>query len=423
MVHSQSIPPKVASEHPKRWHRVVGACLMNLAFGNVYGWSVFVAPLEREFGWKRAETSMVFTLAIFMTAFMSWFSGWIYDRRGPSISAFGGALLGSAGFFFSAYAHTLGQLYLLFGIVGGLGAGLGCTVIIAVLSKWFPDRRGLAVGISVGAFSASSAIFGPLAGAVLIPRYGIGNTFKIMGLIFFLMTMAGALLLKDPPRSEPAATRSLGANPSQPQFTPKEMFQHPTFYFMWIGYALGSASGLMVISQIVPYLSSRGIDSRSVASIVLILGAAASIVGRVLAGWLSDAWGRLPMLRLIVALSAAAMPMLYGAGHAIVVVYGTVALVYFCYGAQFCINAATCADFWGTKHVGMNYGIVLTAWGVGGVIGPRIAGVLFDRNHDYRIAFLSASALGVAALICEFLARRPVPSNHGSAEVLIANAS
>jgi OFA family oxalate/formate antiporter-like MFS transporter len=179
----------------------------------------------------------------------------------------------------------------------------------------------------------------------------------------------------------------------------------------------------MAISHMVPYLFSRGIDSRSVASIVLILGAAASIVGRILSGWLSDAHGRLPVLRLIVAMSAVSMPVLYGAGRNITVIYGAVALVYFCYGAQFCINAATCADFWGTKHVGLNYGIVITAWGVGGIIGPRIAGIIFDRNHNYRMAFLTASALGIIALICEFLARRPVPSKSEAVDRLIATVS
>jgi OFA family oxalate/formate antiporter-like MFS transporter len=385
---------------------------MNLAFGNIYAWSVFVAPLEKQFGWKRADTSMVFTIVICMTAFTSWLSGWIYDKKGPSFCAFAGGILASLGFFLSSFARTLPDLFLYFGVIGGLGAGLGCTVIVSVLAKWFPDKRGLATGIIVGAFSASSAIFGPLAGSVLIPHYGIAATFEILGVAFFLMTMTGALMLKNPPRGyRPTgwtADASPKASPSIYQFTSLEMLQTSAFYFMWLGYAFGSAAGLMVISQLIPYLSSRGLATRSVAAAVLVLGAIASIFGRVLSGWMSDKLGRLYVLRLMVAVSAVAMPVLYTAGTDAALVYAAVAVVYFCYGTQFSVNAATCADFWGVRHVGLNYGLFITAWGVGGIIGPRLGGVLYDRQHNYQSAFLWAGALAAIALLFELLAKRPI---------------
>jgi OFA family oxalate/formate antiporter-like MFS transporter len=410
----------------RRWLPLLGGIVMNLAFGNIYAWSVFVAPLEKQFGWKRADTSMVFTIAICMTAFMSWLSGSISDRWGPSFCAFAGGILASAGFFLSAFARTLPALLLCFGLIGGLGTGLGCTVIIAVLAKWFPDKRGLAMGLAVGAFSASSAVFGPFAAAVFIPRYGIAATFEILGIIFFGLTMAGALLLKDPPRAylSPGWTPRPNerAAPAVCQFTPREMLKTSSFYWMWFGYALGCASGLMVISQLIPYLNSRGIDNRSVAIAVLILGAAASIAGRVCSGWMSDALGRLYVLRLTVAASAIAMPVLYATGTSVVLLYATVALVYFCYGTQFSVNAAACADFWGTRHVGLNYGIFITAWGVAGIIGPRIGGVLYDRNHNYHSAFLSAGILAGLALLCELIAKRPESPLEKNTGILIAEA-
>lgn len=409
------------SEHSnrldRRWRQLLGGIVMNLAFGSLYAWSVFVAPLEKHFGWKRADTSMVFTIAVCMTAFMSSLSGWIYDRWGPSFCAFSGGILSSLGFFLSSFARTLPNLFLYFGVIGGLGTGLGCTVIISVLAKWFPDKRGFAIGLIVGAFSISSAIFGPLAGVILIPHYGYAETFKILGAIFFAMTMSGALLLKDPPKGyRPAGWApdlSKRASPSIYEFTPREMLRSISFYLMWLGYAFGCAAGLMVISQLIPYLSSRGINNRTVATTVFVLGAIASLLGRVMSGWMSDVLGRLYILRLAVAASAIAMPILYETGTNLVVLYGAVVAVYFCYGTQFSVNAATCADFWGVKHVGLNYGIFITAWGVAGLIGPRVGAVLYDKHHDYHSAFFSAGVLGAIALSFELLARRPkAPLKH-----------
>jgi OFA family oxalate/formate antiporter-like MFS transporter len=403
------------SEHSthvnQRWWRLLGGMMMNLAFGSVYAWSVFVAPLEKQFGWKRANTSMVFTIVICMTAFMSSLSGWIYDRWGPSFCAFAGGLLSSSGFFLSAYAHTLPALLLSFGVIGGLGCGLGCTVIISVLAKWFPDRRGLAIGLTVGAFSASSALFGPLAATLLIPRYGYAATFQILGIIFCAMTMTGAIFLKNPPigyrPSGWVPDFSGKASPSLYDFTPREMLTSITFYLLWLGYAFGCAAGLMVISQLVPYLSSRGITNQTVTVTIFILGAVASLLGRILSGWMSDVLGRLYVLRLMVAASAIAMPLLFLAGTHLAVLYGAIVAVYFCYGTQFSVNASTCADFWGVRHIGLNYGIFITAWGVAGIIGPRLGSVLYDAHHNYRAAFFSAGLLGAIALLFELLARRP----------------
>src|SRR6185369_319356 len=124
-----------------RWKVLFGGFLMDLAFGNVYGWSVFVAPLEKQFGWKRADTSMVFTITIFVTGITFLLSGWMYDKWGPKIPAYTGAVLGSLGFFLSAYTHSLFYLYFVFGVMGGFGSGLGCAVVIPVAGKWFPDKR------------------------------------------------------------------------------------------------------------------------------------------------------------------------------------------------------------------------------------------------------------------------------------------
>ena len=175
-----------------RWWRLVGGLLMNLALGTLYGWSVFVAPLEAQFGWKRAETSMVFTIAVIVFALSFVVAGRIQDKFGPLPCSLTGGILVSLGFYLCSYTTSLAYLYICFGVIGGLGNGFGYATPIPVMAKWFPDKRGLAVGLAVGGYGAGSAIFGPLAQLKLIPAYGLPATFRILGAIFLVMTIIGA---------------------------------------------------------------------------------------------------------------------------------------------------------------------------------------------------------------------------------------
>src|SRR6266581_2630657 len=194
-----------------RWWRVAGGLMMNLALGTLYGWSVFVAPLEKQFGWKRADTSMVFTIAVVVFALTFVLAGRIQDKFGPIYCSLAGGILVSLGFYLCSYTTSLNYLFVCFGVIGGLGNGFGYATPIPVMAKWFPDKRGLAVGLAVGGYGAGSAIFGPLAQLKLIPNYGLHATFQILGAIFFVMTMIGALLLKNPPPGYKAPGRATAA--------------------------------------------------------------------------------------------------------------------------------------------------------------------------------------------------------------------
>jgi len=394
-----------------RWWRVVGGMSMNLALGSLYAWSVFVAPLEKEFGWKRAQTSNVFTIAVVVFALTFIVAGRLQDKFGPFWVSLTGGVLVSLGFFLCAYTHSLNYLYVCFGVIGGLGNGFGYATPIPVMAKWFPDKRGLAVGLAVAGYGGGSAIFGPLANLKLIPAYGVHTTFMILGVIFLFMTVIGAFLLHNPPVGyRPAgwvpapAAKAAGTTY---EFSPGEVLQTPAFYFMWVAYALGTSAGLMVISQLVPFGKSVGIPSASLITMSLVVAAIGNAAGRILSGWMSDAIGRLNVLRLMIAISMIAMPILYQVGGNVTLLYTTVFVVYWCYGTQLSVNGSTAADFWGTKNAGINYGMLFTAWGVAGIIGPRIAGVLFDKYKNYQQAFYWAAGLAAVALICELAAKRP----------------
>jgi OFA family oxalate/formate antiporter-like MFS transporter len=392
-----------------RWLPVAGGVMMNLALGTFYAMSVFLLPLEKEFGWTRAQTSWVTTIGIVMIA--SWYviAGWIHDRRGPRLVAAIGGTLFSLGLFLASYTSSLFMFYMTAGVIAGTGSGFGYVVPTSVGSKWFPDKRGLIVGFMVGGYGAGSGIFGPIASSLIV-SHGWRGTFRILSVLFFAMTMIATWLVRNPP----AGYRPAGWDPTKVKAASRpgadvlagDMVRTQTFWALWIAYCLGTTAGTMVISQLVPFARAAG-HSAAVAAFALTVGAIGSASGRVLSGWLSDHVGRLNTLRALLLVSALAMPALFLLREDLTLFYALLLLVYYCYGTQLSVYASTSADFYGTKNVGFNYGLLLLAWGAAGVLGPFLGGRVYTATGDYRSAFFIAAGLSLAALATLALARNP----------------
>jgi OFA family oxalate/formate antiporter-like MFS transporter len=393
-----------------RWLPVVGGVCMNLALGSLYAWSVFVLPLEQEFGWTRAQTSWTFTIAIVTFAASFVVAGRIQDLRGPRVCATIGGTLVGLGFVLSSFTSSLTYLYTMFGVVVGLGNGFGYATPVPVASKWFPDKRGLVVGLMVGGYGAGSAIIGPVATS-LIGSVGWRPTFQILGALFFGMGMIGAWLLRNPPAGyqppgwRPAMSGAAGQRVAR-DYSASDMLKTRTFYALWVAYCLGTTAGLMIISQLVPFARAAGL-SAAAATFAITIGAVGNAGGRILSGWLSDRLGRLTTLRVMVLLSAVAMPTWYVLREEALLFYILAVVVYWCYGTQLSVFASTTADFYGTRNLGMNYGLLFSAWGVAGVIGPMIGAQVFDLFRDYRYAFYAAGALALVAFGSLAVARPP----------------
>lgn len=392
-----------------RWLPVVGGLLMNLALGSLYAWSVFVPPLEQEFHWTRSQTSWVYTVAVVSFALTFIAAGRLQDLKGPRICAFTGGILVSLGFFLASMTSSLLTLYIFFGLIVGIGNGFGYATPTPVASKWFPDKRGLVVGMMVGGYGAGQALFGTLAGAFLVPALGWRTTFQVLAGIFLVMTMTGASLLKNPPAGyqPPNWTPAKAAATNRKDVTTAEMLATPTFYYLWIAYALGTTAGQMAISQLIPFARSAGLAA-AIATYSLIVTSAGNVGGRILSGYFSDKFGRLSVLKTMVIISAVAMPALYVMRMQMLLFFVLVAVVYWCYGTQLSVFASLTADFYGTRHLGMNYGLLFTAWGFAGILGPAIAGRVFDTFGDYQYAFFSAAVFAVLAFLSLQKARQPV---------------
>ena len=391
-----------------RWWRVVGALLMNLSLGSLYAWSIFVAPLEKEFGWNRAQTSWVFTIAIFVFGMSFVLAGRLQDRLGPlPISIIGGVLLGS-GLMLASFTNSLPWIFLTLGVIMGFGNGFGYATPIPVLSKWFPDRRGLAVGLAVAGYGAGSAILG-IIGPPMLKDLGWRGTFLWLGFGYFVATLIGSFLLKNPlpgwkPAGwAPAANTKVAATVRD--FSPIEMAKTRQFPLMWLAYALGASAGLMTISQLVPFAKSVGLPATA-ATLTLLIAAAGNASGRILSGYLSDHIGRLQTLRLMIFVSALLMPLIANVTQ-LVFVYALIFAVYYCFGTLLSVFPSTTADFFGTKNLGVNYGWVFTAYAIAGIVGPKIGGSMFVKYNNYTVAFYTAGVLAIIAFIAILFAHRP----------------
>jgi MFS transporter, OFA family, oxalate/formate antiporter len=404
--------PKDSIRHddPPRWPALVGGGLLNIALGTYYAWSVFVPALEKEFGWTRTQTSTVATIDMVMLASSFLVAGMLQNRIGPRAVATIGGLLYSSGLFLASYTQSLTTLYLTWGVMVGIGLGFGYLAPITVGSKWFPNHRGLVNGLAIGIFAAGSGLFGSIAGR-LVDNIGWRSTFQVLAGLFFLFTMVGAYLMKDPPAGyvPPEASGAIsGKRPKahHADVPTSDVLRTPGFYLLWFAYALGTTAGTMVISQLVPFARASGFSAQN-AAFAITIGAIGSASGRFLSGWMSDHFGRLFTLRAMIVVSMLATPSLYVFREQAVLFYALLFFVYYCYGTQLSVYTALAGDFYGTKYLATNYGVLLLAWGFAGVLGPLIGARVFVSTGTYQYAFFGSAGLALAALVLLTIVRPP----------------
>src|SRR5471032_3113482 len=220
-----------------RWVIAIAGVFLQMALGAVYAWSVFRAPLAKQFGWSISEITLTFTISIFVLGFAAFFGGLWLNRKGPRIVALTGGALYGLGVFLASFTHNLSWLYISYGVIGGIGLGFAYIVPVAVLVKWFPDRRGLITGIAVGGFGAGALVTAPLA-THLIQSVGVLNTFAYLGIAYLIVTVAGGLFMHNPPDGwKPAGwtpTRSETSHRAGHDYTLSEALRTWQLYALWL---------------------------------------------------------------------------------------------------------------------------------------------------------------------------------------------
>jgi OFA family oxalate/formate antiporter-like MFS transporter len=369
-----------------RWLLAGAGVLMQLAFGGIYAWSVFRDPLVKAFGWSISEVTFTFSIAILVLGFAAFFGGLWMRRVGPrTVGVVAGICYGLGVALSSLSAGGIWVLYLSFGVLGGLGLGLGYIVPVATLVKWFPDRRGFITGLAVAGFGAGALLTAPVASA-LIERLGVLQTLGILGIVYLVMVVAGASVMSNPPPDwAPKGWQSAAKKEAQSvtgDRTLQQALSNWRWYALWGILFLNVAAGISIISQAAPMAREiSGVPPLVAATMVGIISIANG-AGRLLWAWLSDSLGR-PRVFLIMFLLQAALFFVMPAQRNFVLLVTSAFLILSCYGGAFGTMPAFATDYFGPKFVGSIYGLMLTAWGFGGLFGPLLIARIREATGSY----------------------------------------
>jgi OFA family oxalate/formate antiporter-like MFS transporter len=369
--------------------------------------------LVLQWHWKAAQASLPFTISATSFALMMIFAGRWQDKIGPRYVAMLGGIILGLGLIASSFAKTPEMMLVTFGLVGGLGIGLGYSATTPPSIKWFPPaKKGLITGLVVSGVGLAAVYIAPLT-QYLLKATSISNTFMILGLgTIVLVSLLSQVLANPPAGYTPAVSVTPGrvaakAPSARPNLDWHEMLRTGQFYQLWLMFVLAASAGLMIISQVALIAKDQAhIDKLGYAPVAIL--AIFNTLGRVVSGFLSDRIGRTNTMVLAFVLQAVNMFAFIHYTTPALLIFGA-AFTGLCYGTIFTLFPATTADYYGVKNLGVNYGLVFTGFGVAGVIGPMLGGRIRDTFGNYHNAFTIAAFMLLAGAMLAFILKSPKP--------------
>jgi OFA family oxalate/formate antiporter-like MFS transporter len=397
-----------------RWVIATAGVFLQVALGAVYAWSVFRIPLAKQFGWSIPEVTLTFTISIFVLGIAAFFGGLWLNRRGPRIVALTGGVLYGLGVFLASFSDRgLWWLYLSYGVIGGVGLGFGYIVPVAVLVKWFPNRRGLITGIAVGGFGAGALITAPVA-TRLIQTVGVLHTFAYLGIAFLIVTVVSGAFMQNPPEGwKPAGwspTATQAAQRAKRDYTLPEALATWQWWALWFLLFLNTSAGISVISQEAPMFQELARVSAAVAAGMVGVVSLGNALGRVFWAGVSDVITRKAtffVMFLLQVLLFWFLPSITSASILTVVAF----VVLLCYGGGFGTMPAFAADYFGAKNVGPIYGLMLTAWGFASAFGPLLIAYMRQASGTYRGALHVIAGVMLISAVLPMLVSPPRETN------------
>lgn len=402
-----------ASPVMNRWKVVVGAILIQMSLGAIYAWSVFTPALSAA-GWSKLDTQIVFAVGLATFALVMVWAGRKLSDWGPQRLAILSGLVLAGGYMLAGVQGGTGfwSVCIGIGVIGGAGIGIGYVVPIAVGMRWFPDRKGMITGLAVAGFGFGAMGWIKVAGSwgQLIDRIGLANTFLVYGAAFAVLVVTGSLWMRMPPEGwEPegyVASSSKAAGGKE--FTTWEMLRSPSFYLIFMTFAISASAGLMSIGLMKLYpmeaLRAAGYGMAEASAIagtaMAVFFSLANGIGRIAWGTLSDHLGRRLSVIIMTGTQGAVLMMFSIVAGNEYMLYLSATLIGFNFGGNFALFPALTADTFGNASVGRNYPFVFLSYGVGGIAGPIFGGMLGDMG-DFPTAF---GICGMACLLGAFLA-------------------
>ena len=401
------------SDTSRGWIVTFSALAINLVLGVLYAWSVMAGALVGQWHWTRAQAALPFTFSTATFAVMMIFAGRMQDKIGPRYVAISGGVLLGLGLIASGYVSTPMAMALTFGMIGGIGIGLGYSSTTPPAVKWFPPKRkGLIVGIVVAGVGIAAVYIAPLTQYLLAhnPTNPIPRTFIILGIGAIAFVTLFSTFLRNPPAgyvAAPAPAGGSGAAPAAPKrdLDWQQMLATPQFYLLWVMFILAASAGLMMISNV---KLIAGDQAKMVWSgfLPVMLLAVFNTAGRVISGYVSDRIGRTQTMVLAFALQAVNMFLFIKYNTPNMILFGA-AFTGLCYGTIFTLMPAATADYYGTKNMGVNYGLVFSAFGVAGVLGPMVGAMIRDKTGTWALSYKLSAILLLVAVVLAFVTKPP----------------
>jgi OFA family oxalate/formate antiporter-like MFS transporter len=394
-----------------RWLIALSAIAIHLSIGAAYAYSVYTNPVSEQMGWSKTEVTIAFTIMMALAGSSAALFGKFVERKGPRKSAILAAVLFGLGQAGSGVALAIGSLpvfLLTYGLLSGLGLGIGYISPVSTLVKWFPDRRGLATGMAVLGFGTGALVTAPIASSLMV-EIGISNTFYILGASYFVLMILGATYIAPPPEGwMPASMKKDIASGKKvikkdlQQLTSKEAVKTKRFWMLWIMMLINTTAGIMMISVASPMAQEVvGLSAVSAATMVGIMGI---FNGGGRLGWAaaSDYLGRPTVFIIFFIIQIVAFLTLPFTTN-IFLFQLLILLVVSCYGGGFSNLPAFIGDLFGTKQLGAIHGYLLTTWSLGGVFGPMIVSQIREKTDSYTPVFYVFLALIILAFIVSIL--------------------
>ncbi|MBZ4644612.1 MAG: transporter, family, oxalate/formate antiporter [Petroclostridium sp.] len=383
-----------------RWMFIPLGIIIFMCLGTIYSWSIFRIPLENLFNIGATQSGLPYMLFLAAYAVLMPISGGFIDRCGPRTMIMVGGMAVGIGWILSGYAWNINILAITYGIIAGGGVGIVYGVPIAVISKWFPDKKGLAVGLTLSGFGLSPFVTAPLA-RLLIDFYGLPQTFKILGITFLIIILLLALPFKFPNQESIIENKNQSKNHMEfSDVDTKKMLKTSRFYGLWICYTIGTLIGLMTVG----ITSAVGeevirLDYKTTA-LTVSLFAIFNGVGRPLFGWLTDKLYPLnaSIISYIIVILSSGLMLMAKEGAVVLYVF-SFSLFWLTLGGWLAIAPTATAIFFGPKYYSKNYGFVFTAYGAGAILGVLISGILRDVLGSYIFVFYPIIFLAILGLL------------------------
>ncbi len=402
----------------KRWGIAVAAVFLQMALGAVYAWSVFKTPLAKQFHWTNPQVTLTFTICIFVLGFAAFFGGLWNVRSGPRVVAMTGAALYGVGVVLASLTNgQLWWLYLTYGVIGGTGIGFGYIIPVAVLLKWFPDKRGLMTGIAVGGFGAGALVTAPLA-THLIQTVGVLPTFAYLGVAYLVVCLIAGFFMQNPPADWTPA----GWTPSAVQaktrvardFTFAEALTTWQWYALWLLLFLNTTAGISIISQEAPMFTEFTGATVLVAAGMVGIVSIGNAVGRVFWAFASDFLSRKYTFLVMFLLQAVLFWIFPGITTTPMMTF-VAFIILMCYGGGFGTMPAFAADYFGPRYVGPIYGLMLTAWGFASAFGPLLIANMQQASKSYAGGLHVLAGILLVSAVLPFLVRPPARTEEAKA--------